>query len=445
MRESGLRQGCVARSYAVTHLRTRVTMKRRSAISVAIRTLLMVLCGFGFGIVTSAQQGVMRPSIEFTRVPFIDKGGVMTIGTIEGRVVGSRPDQRIVLYAKSGSWYVQPYDYQPFTKIEPDSSWISSTHLGTEYAALLVEPGYVPPNVADILPGLGGGVVAVKIVPATPFFWQTWWFRSISLLAALLGMLILFRWRQLRVIRALNLQFEQRLAERTRIAQDLHDTLLQGLLSASMQLHVANERLPLESPAKPLVGRVLELMGQVIEEGRHAVRGLRAPGRDMLEPENAFSRIRDELLLTQPVDYKVTVEGSSRQLRPIIRDEVYRVGHEALVNAFRHSRASRIELEMRYAPRYLKVLIRDNGIGIDPAVIQHGREGHWGLPGMRERANEIGGKLKVWSRISAGTEVELVIPGHIAYESSGTHRTWFARWNLWKTLFARNGDSEEDK
>src|SRR3954454_21716094 len=142
-------------------------MKRRSENVVETMVLLMVLCGLG--ILARAQQDVMRPSIEVTRVPFTDKGGVATMGTIEGRVVGGRPEQKIVLYAKSGSWYVQPYVYQPFTKLESDMSWITSTHLGTEYAALLVDPGYVPPNAPDTLPGRGAGVLTVKIVPATPF------------------------------------------------------------------------------------------------------------------------------------------------------------------------------------------------------------------------------------------------------------------------------------
>lgn len=104
----------------------------------------------------------------------------------------------------------------------------------------------------------------------------------------------------------------------------------------------------------------------------------------------------------------MTVEGSNQQLRPIIRDEVYRGGHEALLNAFRHSEATRIELEMQYNPKQLRIVVRDNGKGIDSDVVRQGREGHWGLSGMRERAQQIGGKLKVWSRVGAGTEVEVL-------------------------------------
>jgi signal transduction histidine kinase len=389
-----------------------------------------------------AQQNSANPSIQFDILPYTDKGGTEETSLIQGRVIGGRPDQLIVLYAKSGSWYVQPFVDQPFTKINSDMTWRSATHLGTEYGALLVEPGYVPTNITDVLPSPGGRVIAVASVPGKPYFWQTWWFRSILGLLGAFLVIELIRWRQRRVIRELNLRFEQRLAERTRIAQDLHDTLLQGLLSASMQLHVANDQIPAESPAKPLVSRVLELMGQVVEEGRNAVRGLRTPGTERLELEQAFSRIQQQIPTTQTVDYEVTVEGSTRQLRPIIRDEIYRVGHEALLNAFRHAEATRIELEMQYNPKQLKMVIRDNGKGIDSEVIREGREGHWGLSGMRERAQEIGGKLKVWSRVGAGTEVELNIPGQLAYESYETTKKWYSRFVPWKTVSPMPEESE---
>ena len=164
-------------------------------------------------------------------------------------------------------------------------------------------------------------------------------------------------------------------------------------------------------------------MNQVIDEGRNAVRGLRTPEKELLDLDLSFARIQRELPTANSIDYQMTVQGSLRPLRPIIRDEVYRVGHEALVNAFRHSHGRKVELEIHYTPKHLKLLVRDDGNGIDPEVIREGRDGHWGLSGMRERAQEIGGKLRVWSREGAGTEVELTIPAHIAYDER-------YRWNL---------------
>jgi signal transduction histidine kinase len=227
----------------------------------------------------------------------------------------------------------------------------------------------------------------------------------------------------------MNLRFEERLAERTRIAQELHDTLLQGFLSASMQLHVADDRLPENSPVKPAVSRVLTLMKDVIEDGRNTLRGLRSRSYELRDLAQAFSRIPEELSLQQQIDYRVIVEGQARPLHPIIRDDVYRIGREALVNSFRHAQASRIEVEIEYGVKQLRVLVRDNGGGIDPQVLRSGREGHWGLSGMRERAERIGGRLTVWTRPADGTEIELSVPATLAFESKSSNgaSSWFVK------------------
>src|SRR5262249_46498337 len=129
----------------------------------------------------------------------------------------------------------------------------------------------------------------------------------------------------------------------------------------------------------------------------------------------AFSQIGKQLDNDQVKDYRVIVEGKPMQLHPIIRDEAYRIGREALVNAFRHAQAGKIEVELEYAAKNLRIVVRDDGTGIDSHVLQSGKDGHWGLSGMRERAENIGGRLRVWSRTNAGTEVELSIPAHIAF------------------------------
>ncbi len=249
-----------------------------------------------------------------------------------------------------------------------------------------------------------------------PMFWQTWWFAFAMLTFLASAIVAVVRFRIHRLARQMNLIFEERLAERTRIAQELHDTLLQGFLSASMQLHVAADGLPEDSPAKQPLDRILALMGRVIGEARTALRGLRSSSGDALDLQHAFSNIRQELDLHRDVSFRVLVEGKLRPLHPVLRDEVYRIGREALVNAFRHSGASAIEVELEYAAERLRVLVRDNGHGIDPLVLQSGREGHWGLPGMRERAESIGATLRVWSRASSGTEVELSVPSHVAFQ-----------------------------
>ncbi|HYL98005.1 MAG TPA: two-component regulator propeller domain-containing protein [Blastocatellia bacterium] len=255
-----------------------------------------------------------------------------------------------------------------------------------------------------------------------PLFWQTLWFRFLVLLSFALAALAFYRLRLKRLARQLSVRFEERLAERTRIAQEMHDTLLQGLLSASMQLYVAVDRLPQDSPVKPSFAHVIELMRQVIDEGRRAVRGLRSTSdADSLGLAQALSRVQQEVGGQDDIGFRVVVEGHPRLLHPAIRDEVYRIGREAAVNAFRHSRARNIEAEIEYGTKSLRVLVRDDGCGIDPQVLQSGRDGHWGLTGMRERAERIGARLKVWSRSGAGTEVELSVPGKIAF-SAYSHR-----------------------
>ena len=267
-----------------------------------------------------------------------------------------------------------------------------------------------------------------------PLFWQTWSFRAATALACAGVILAFYRLRMRQLAKRLHLRFEERLAERTRIAQVLHDTLLQGFLSASMQVHVAADSLPAGSPAGPTLTRALQLMRQVIEEGRNAVRGLRSSSSTSLNLEQAFLQVKQEFVPDETGDgqigYRVIVEGEQRPLHPLLRDDVYRIGREALINAFRHARAKQIEVELKYSPSQLRVLVRDDGRGIEPQILQSGRDGHWGLSGMRERAEQIGGRFHVYSSPAAGTEVELTVPGHIVFQSDSRRPSrWFAKWN----------------
>jgi signal transduction histidine kinase/ligand-binding sensor domain-containing protein len=250
-----------------------------------------------------------------------------------------------------------------------------------------------------------------------PAFYQTFGFLGVCV-AAVAGLgWAGYRLRVRQVRATLDRRFEERLAERSRIARELHDTLLQGFISASMQLHVVLDQLPLpaDSPHTQRLNRVLDLMGKVIEEGRNAVRGLRAPGKSSDDLENAFSRIAEELDVDGSVRFRVVGQGHARPLSGPVREEVYRIGREALVNAFHHAKAGVIEVEVEFAPGHVRLLVRDDGVGIDPRVLESGREGHWGLPGMRERAERIGSRLRVWSREGAGTEIELSVPASIAF------------------------------
>lgn len=188
-----------------------------------------------------------------------------------------------------------------------------------------------------------------------------------------------------------------------------------------------------------MLGRVLQLMGRVMDEGRNTVRGLRSSGMVCQNLEEEFSRIQEDLAISTQSEFRVIVEGAPRPLRPVIHDEIYFVGREALANAFRHSGAAEVILEIEYSSSHLRILVRDNGCGVDPQVVSSGRDGHWGLSGMRERAERIGGKLKVLSMPSAGTEIHLSVPSRLAFEPEVSYRRklWFSR------LYSRN--AVEDK
>jgi len=214
-----------------------------------------------------------------------------------------------------------------------------------------------------------------------------------------------------------------RLEERTRIAQELHDTLLQTFLSASMQLDIALDLLPAESSAKPLLDRILEIMHRGIDEGRSTIKGLRSSESDATDLVKALTGVQQELPVRQDIDFRVRVAGRQQPLTPLIGVETYRIGREALLNAFCHSGAKRVECELEYADQDLQMRVRDNGTGIDPQVLHNGREGHWGLAGMRERAAKIGGLLNISSSASTGTEIRLSVPSSIAFQVPAKAKT----------------------
>ena len=287
--------------------------------------------------------------------------------------------------------------------------------------------------VASNSDGIWNGSEASVGFNIEPKLWQTWWFRLTLVAGIALVTILIYRLRMQQVVRLLSVRFEERLSERTRIAQELHDTLLQGLFSAGMQLDVANDRLPTDSPAKPIVERVIELIHLVGEQGRSAILRLRSDDPQADDLEQALSRICEEVPGGNQVDFSVVVEGTPRPLRQGIWDEAYRIGREAAINAFRHASAKKIEIEIEYSRSGLRMLVRDDGRGIDAHVLQTGREGHWGLAGMRERAERVGANLQVLSRTGAGTEVELSVPGNVAFETTSSRR-----WPKWLSgLFHR--------
>jgi signal transduction histidine kinase len=160
------------------------------------------------------------------------------------------------------------------------------------------------------------------------------------------------------------------------------------------------------------VGFRLHSIQRVLDEGRIVLEGPRSSGGAPMTLEEALSNVWDELSPAGP-SFRVAVTGRPKALRPVVEEQLVLIGREALINALRHSNPTKIEAEIEYLPSRLHMMVRDNGCGMDPQVMRSGRDAHWGLVGMRERARSIGANLRIWSRPGCGTEIEVWVPGNI--------------------------------
>jgi len=266
-----------------------------------------------------------------------------------------------------------------------------------------------------------GVAVSIEILPP---WWGTWWFRSACGILALASLWLAYYLRLHQIAQ----QFHARLDERTRIARELHDTLLQSFQGLMLRFQVAHDDLPARpAEARKTLENALDHAAQAITEGRDAIQGLRSSTVETNDLAGAIGSLAEELdgdeSDSNRKEYSVEVEGTPRDVHPILRDEIYRIAGEALRNAFRHAQARRIAVAIEYGERQFRLRIRDDGKGIDSEVLEkQGGVGHWGLAGMRERAQLIGGHLEIWSQQESGTEVELRIPASITYATSPARR-----------------------
>jgi signal transduction histidine kinase/ligand-binding sensor domain-containing protein len=269
-----------------------------------------------------------------------------------------------------------------------------------------------------------GAVLQFAIAPA---YYETLWFQAVCA-AAIVGLFwTAHRLHVRHVVRQLNLTVEARVDERTSIARELHDTLLQGFQGLLLMFQSALKLLP-DRPveARQRLERALDQATAAATEARHAVQGLRASSVETTDPAVSLWNIVAELTREHEGSapaIRVTEQGTPRRLKPVVGDEVYRITREALRNALRHAAARHITAEIRYDERRFRVQLRDDGRGFDEqAVRRDPPAGHFGLNGMRERAEKIGGSLDVWSKPGFGTEIVVSIPAAIAYAPSS--RRW---------------------
>jgi signal transduction histidine kinase/ligand-binding sensor domain-containing protein len=263
-----------------------------------------------------------------------------------------------------------------------------------------------------------------------PTFHQTTWFHALCVLAGLALLTVLHRMRALQISTQVRSRLEVRLAERERIARELHDTLLQGVQGLILRFQAATDMISARDPAREAMERTLERADDLLGESRARVLDLRDPVSGLVALQEALAAEGEQLAAAYPGEFSVSAEGVPRALHPIVREETLLLGREALVNAFRHAQATRIEVEVHYGDAGLRMRIRDNGCGIDPAVhADGGRRGHWGLSGMRERAKLLSARLDIWSTAGGGTEIDLRVPATMAYSESWrpARRPWWRR------------------
>ncbi len=281
-----------------------------------------------------------------------------------------------------------------------------------------------------------GASLGVVIKPA---FYQSWWFVALVVLAAaaLLGWVI--RLRIGSIARQLQERLAERVAERERIARELHDTLLQSLFGLTLRFHTAANRLPVGDPAREALDDALQQSDKVMQEGRERVLNLRARHTESASLADALAEIGNQLRAIHPANFQISVQGRPRPLDAIVQEEILLIGREALTNAFSHSGAQNILAELSYQTAALHVCVSDDGRGIDEGVLKAGyRSGHWGLPGMRERAGKMRGELRVGRSRNGGTQIDLQVPAAIVYRAEKRRGPW--PWNP----FRKKGQQKDD-
>ncbi len=268
---------------------------------------------------------------------------------------------------------------------------------------------------ADRGAGRWNGSVDSMHINITPAFYQTWWFRLAVTLALLTLLVVAYRQRIRRVSMLALGNLKERIDERDRIARELHDTLLQSVQGLILHVHGAAGKLPAGEPVRQQLELTVQQAEAALSEGRDRVHAIRSHSSSAQSLAAALETICAELAPMYAAMFEVRIAGTPRTLRAIVQDEAFWIAREAMINASRHADASRIYVEITYSRRALQLRVVDDGIGIAVADTSSINEGHFGIPGMRERAKKIGARLKINPGKLKGTEICLVVTASVAY------------------------------
>ena len=267
-------------------------------------------------------------------------------------------------------------------------------------------------------------------VTERPFLYQTRLFQLSALAAFVLLLALAYLVRVRQLVRQTRALLEERQVEREGVARDLHDTFLQGIQGLILRFHTGSQQLSADEPVRRLFEEALRQSDEVMLEGRSVLSRLRTRRTAPQFLSNAFSAMGREFCPLSAAQFDLILSGRRRDLRAVVQEQLQKIGREALFNSFRHAHATKIEVELHFGIFKFRLRFRDNGVGIDPKILRDGSvPGHYGLPGMKERVREIGGRMDIWSRTGAGTEIEVCVPSSLAYRDSDARypQDWLRR------------------
>jgi signal transduction histidine kinase/ligand-binding sensor domain-containing protein len=280
-----------------------------------------------------------------------------------------------------------------------------------------------------------GATLDFDVLPA---FYQTQWFRLFCALVLIILAWGAYRLRVWQVTTHAQELFEEHLKERTRIAQELHDSLIQDVMGISLQIEVTDELLPADLPAKQSLARALRLCKSALDAGRRALSDLRSAPLSAADLVKSFSQSTKEVARDTGTVVDVIVEGRERPLNALAGNDVLQIGRQAIINALQHAHARKIHVLLSYGERLLQIRVQDNGCGINEETLNLRRPGHYGIAGMKERAERLGGSISIRSRVGEGTEVNLSVPAHLLYQDDVRRSGWRLE-DQWHYLTVRSG------
>ncbi|MES2164061.1 MAG: two-component regulator propeller domain-containing protein [Pseudomonadota bacterium] len=299
---------------------------------------------------------------------------------------------------------------------EVDAAWQDAGARRSAYYSNLAPGDYhFSVTVSDYNGQWSDAVTTVEFAIA-PQATQTWWFKALCVLSLLVAVCLVYRWRIGQLGRQMAVRLQERVNERERIARELHDTLLQSVQALVLHVHAALLKLPAKDTARLQIETALQQADEVLDEGRGRIRELRGEDAGKLCFADAVLAAAARLRRGDTGPVRLTISGTARPLDAMIQEEALAIVTEAVANAYAHAEASKIEAELHYGRREFRCIVRDDGIGIPGAVLNDGgRQNHWGLRGMYERAARIGAKLVVYSGEGGGTAWQLDLPAVLAY------------------------------